>query len=98
MATKRGGSAALRVTWRTPAGVYELRWYGSPEYVVPMWWLGLIDPRTGRLDRTEVFHAVGDPGPDALFHWLVSVVGVEVAWQLVSAATEATSNLSARAS
>jgi hypothetical protein len=98
MSVKHAESAVIRVTCQTAGWIYDLRWYGSPEYVVPMWWFGLVDATSGELDRTEVFHSAGDGDPGALYHWLVLMAGQEVAGRLVAAAARAIGSPSTAAS
>jgi len=91
MSVEPAESAAIRVIWRTPGYLYDLRWYGSADYVVPLWWLGFVDSVSGELERTEIFHSDPGGGPPALYRWLEDLTGHESAVHLVSAAASATS-------
>jgi hypothetical protein len=89
MSVEPAESAAIRVTWGEPGYLYDLRWYGSPDFIVPVWWIGIIEKDTGELDRTDVLNPVSEL-PDDVFRWLVPITGENVARQLVSLATSAT--------
>ncbi len=81
-------SAAIRVTWREAGYLYDLRWYGSSDFIIPVWWIGIVDLETDELDRTEVHHPV-NALPGGLFRWLVPIVGNAIARQLISLAASA---------
>jgi hypothetical protein len=98
MSLEPAGSATIRVTASTATVRYDLRWYRSSDFVVPVWWLGLVDVETEQLDRTEVFRGTDDVGPDELLHWLTTVVGEAVAKRLAASAVGAISSLSAASS
>jgi hypothetical protein len=54
MPVEQAGSAAIRVTWTESDYLYDLRWYGALDFIVPVWWLGIVDRKTGNLDHTDV--------------------------------------------
>jgi hypothetical protein len=89
MSVEPAESAALRVTWRSSGCLYDLRWYGSADYVVPLWWIGFVDPDSGEPYRTEVFHSDTDTGPGPLHRWLVDVTDHDTAARLVRAVAAA---------
>jgi hypothetical protein len=95
MSLEPAGSAAVNVSERTAALRYDLRWYRSSDFVVPVWWLGVTDPETDQLDRTEVFRGTDDVGPNELLRWLTTVVGDAVARRLAASAVQAVTSLSA---
>ena len=78
--------------------LYDLRWYGSADYVVPLWWIGFTDTASGELDRTEVFHSTNGTGPGALYRWLVGLTDPETAGRLVSSAASVVSQRARAAS
>jgi hypothetical protein len=82
---ERAESAAIRVTASEAGHLYDLRWYGARDFVVPVWWLGISDEATGDLDRTDVHHPA-NALPGDLFRWLVPIVGNATARQLISLA------------
>ncbi len=88
------GAAQIHVVHRGTAEQYDLRYYGSDEFVVPMWWLG-ISTSAGDLIRTDVC-----PGarrsPEDVLGWLRQIVGTGVAEQLVRQARDATLALTKR--
>jgi hypothetical protein len=47
------GAAQVTVTYETGSTSYDLRFYGSEEFTVPAWWIGMFDA-TRELRRTEV--------------------------------------------
>ena len=81
-------SAAIRVTWGEAEYLFDLRWYAAPEFIVPVWWLGIVDPATGDFDRTEVLHPTSRHHGE-LFRWLVPIVGNATAHQLIGIAAAA---------
>ena len=88
MSLESAESAAIRVTWVESGYLFDLRWYGTSDFIVPVWWLGIVDVVTEELNRTEVLHPTsGSPG--AVFRWLVPIVGHDVARQLVTLAARA---------
>jgi hypothetical protein len=97
MSLEPAESAAIRVTWSESERLYDLRWYGAPDFIVPVWWLGIVDMETDELDRTEVLHPES-ARPGELFRWLVPIAGNTVARQLISLAARATVPRTARAS
>jgi hypothetical protein len=97
MSLEPAESATIRVVWRESGYLYELRWYGTPDFIVPVWWLGITEMETEELTRTEVLHpTAGRPG--AVFRWLFPIVGQDVARQLVTRAASAASPNGARVS
>ncbi len=97
MSVEPAGSAAICVTWRDPEFLYELRWYGTDDYVIPLWWIGIVDQGTNQLDKTEVLHPTKRV-PGEVFRWLVPIVGQDVAGKLISLAAEATMQRTAASS
>jgi hypothetical protein len=88
MSLEPAESATIRVTWGESGYLYDLRWYATPDFIVPLWWIGIVDMETDELNRTEVLHPVTGP-PGAVFRWLVPIVGQDVARQLVTLAASA---------
>jgi hypothetical protein len=88
MSVEGAESAAIRVTLGESGFLYELRWYSGPDFVVPMWWVGIIDLQTDELGRTDVLHPAHKV-PGEVFRWLVPIVGNDVARQLVTLAAKA---------
>jgi hypothetical protein len=88
MELEPAGSAQVDVTVKTPAVVYDLRLYNSPEFVVPAWWLGIFDVEPPELRHTEVFHRTEPAAPGEVFRWLLPIVGQEIAGRLVSSVAE----------
>jgi hypothetical protein len=82
MSVEKAESAAIRVIWRGPVFHYDLRWYGSADFIVPVWWIGLTHRETEELAHTEVFHPTTVAGD--VFQWLLSLVGPDVAGRLHS--------------
>ena len=81
MAIEPVASAQIRVLCETDAAVYDLRYYGSEEFLVPQWWIGVSDP-DGELRLTAV--SPGQSGsPEGLKRWLRSMVGPAVEGHLV---------------
>jgi hypothetical protein len=97
MSLEPAESAAIRVTWGEPGYLYDLRWYGASEFIVPVWWIGIVDSETTALERTEVLHPASEL-PGEVFRWLVPIVGQSVARQLISLVTAAVLPRSAAAS
>ncbi len=87
MAVEPIGAAQITVTYGTGSTSYDLRFYGSEEFTVPAWWIGMFDP-TRELRRTEVFPGIGHAPEDVLL-WLRPITGSEVARRLVRLAMEA---------
>jgi len=67
--------------------VYDLRFYGSDEMVVPSWWIGVFDA-SGELRRTEIAPRT-DLSPIDLTLWLRPIVGPDAAEELVRLIAEA---------
>ena len=67
--------------------VYDLRFYGSDEMVVPAWWVGIFDD-SGELRRTEIAPRT-DLSPIDLTLWLRPIVGLDAAEELVRLIAEA---------
>ena len=67
------GEAQLEATVELGSEVYDLRFYGSDEMLVPAWWIGVFDS-SGELRKTAV-----SPRPDLspidLTLWLRPIVG-----------------------
>lgn len=80
MSVEKAESAAIRVTWTGPLFHYDLRWYESEDFIVPVWWIGITHCQTEELAHTEVFHPTGAAGD--VFRWLVGLVGPDVAGRL----------------
>jgi hypothetical protein len=82
MSVEKAESAAIRVIWRGPVFHYDLRWYESDDFIVPVWWIGLTQRETEELAHTDVFHPSAVAGD--VFHWLLNLVGPDVAGRLHS--------------
>lgn len=81
------GEAQVRATLERGHELFDLRYYGSEDMVVPAWWLGVFDP-SGGLRRTAVSPRP-DLSPTELTLWLRPLVGRDVAEELVRLVTEA---------
>ena len=79
------GEAQIHVACHAPPLRYDLRFYGSAEFVVPGWWLGVTDPE-GQLQRTEFLPSTG--GPVELCDWLEPITGPRQAALLVTLVNE----------
>jgi hypothetical protein len=80
------GTATLRVECNAPPWRFDLLFFGSSEFAVPGWWLGVHDDG-GHLLRSEFLASGSDPGE--VFAWLKPVTGTKVATCLVRLAQEA---------
>jgi len=67
--------------------VFDLRFYGSEEMLVPAWWIGVFDA-DGEL-RTTAIAPRTDLSPIDLTLWLRPIVGPEAAEELVRLVAEA---------
>jgi hypothetical protein len=65
---------------------YDLLFFGSAEFAVPGWWLGVYDS-SGSLRRSEFLPSSSDPVQ--VFAWLKPVTGTKSANQLVRMAQDA---------
>ncbi len=91
------GEPQLGATVEVGAEVYDLRFYGSDEMVVPAWWVGVFDAN-GELRRTEIASRT-DLSPIDLTLWLRPIVGLDAAEELVRLIAEAVArNRSAKVS
>jgi hypothetical protein len=81
------GEAQLGATVELGTEVFDLRFYGSDEMLVPAWWIGVFDS-SGELRKTAV-----SPRPDLspidLTLWLRPIVGLDAAEELVRLIAEA---------
>ena len=81
------GEAQLGATVELGSEVFDLRFYGSEEMLVPAWWIGVFDS-SGELRKTAV-----SPRPDLspidLTLWLRPIVGLDAAEELVRLIAEA---------
>jgi hypothetical protein len=81
------GEAQVRATLERGHELFDLRYYGSEDMVVPAWWIGVFDA-SGGLRRTAVSPRP-DLSPTQLTLWLRPLVGMDVAEELVRLVTEA---------
>jgi hypothetical protein len=81
------GEAQVRATLEWGHELFDLRYFGSEEMVVPAWWIGVFDA-TGGLRRTAVSPRP-DLSPTELTLWLRPLVGFDLAEELVRLVTEA---------
>jgi hypothetical protein len=81
------GEAQLGATVEVGTDVFDLRFYGSDEMVVPAWWIGVFDA-AGELRRTEIASRT-DLSPIDLTLWLRPIVGPDAAEELVRLIAEA---------
>ncbi len=81
------GEAQLGATVEVGVDVFDLRFYGSDDMVVPAWWIGVFDA-SGELRRTEVAPRA-DLTPIDLTLWLRPIVGPDAADELVRLIAEA---------
>ncbi len=87
MGLEAAGLAQICVTVEENSRLFDLRYYSSEEYLVPAWWLGVVDAE-GDLQRTAVL-AGSDRRPVEVFDWLKPMVGAEAAARLVELARTA---------
>ncbi len=87
MAVELVGSAQLHVTLATEPAQFHLRFYGSEEFIVPVWWIGVSDAKR-ELRRTEVLPGM-DHGPEEVGRWMEPITGEEAAGQLIRLAIRA---------
>jgi hypothetical protein len=85
MAERPTGAATLQVEFEAPPWRYELLYFGSSEFVITGWWLG-VSNSSGRLERSEFLPSGSDPG--GVFAWLKPVTGSECANHLVRLAQD----------
>jgi hypothetical protein len=95
MELEPAGSPQIRVTCGTSTIHYDLRLYTPPEFIVPAWWIGVFDIDPAELKRTEVLDRSDQATPGEVFHWLVPIVGQQIAGDLVSSAAKVISSRSA---
>jgi hypothetical protein len=81
------GEAQLEATVEIGSDVFDLRFYGSDEMLVPAWWIGVFDG-TGELRKTAV-SSRPDLSPIDLTLWLRPIVGLDAAEELVRLIAEA---------
>ncbi len=81
------GEPQLGATVQIGSAVFDLRFYGSDDMVVPAWWVGVFDVG-GELRRTEVAPRA-DLTPIDLTLWLRPIVGMDAADELVRLIAEA---------
>jgi hypothetical protein len=81
------GSAQIRVVLTHNNNRFDLRYYGSDDYVVPQWWVGATNA-AGELTQTDVLSAAKQTSVD-LTRWLTTIVGAASAGELVRRAVEA---------
>jgi hypothetical protein len=87
MAVEPLGSAQVHVTLDQGSAHFELRFYGSEEFTVPAWWIGVFDAK-GELRRTEVLPSI-DRRPEDVRRWMEPITGPDVAGRLIRLAIEA---------
>jgi hypothetical protein len=75
----------IHIAWSSGPQRFDLSYYDSTDLVVPGWLLGLTDSE-GHLQQTEFLAGAGRP--EAVFRWLASKVGPDVALHLVRQAQE----------
>ena len=80
------GASTVHVDCDDPPWYYELHYFGSSEFAVPGWWLGVHDDG-GHLHRSEFLASGSDPGE--VFAWLKPVTGTKPANHLVRMAQDA---------
>jgi hypothetical protein len=81
------GQAQIGATLDTGAEVFDLRFYGSEEMLVPAWWIGVFDAG-GELRKTAIASRT-DLSPIDLTLWLRPIVGLDAAEELVRLVAEA---------
>ena len=70
-------AAQLEISCHIPPCDYHLLFYGSDEFVVPGWWIGVEDSN-GDLEQTSFLPAAGVSPYDVLT-WLQPIAGRQVA-------------------
>lgn len=82
VAVEPPGWAQVHVTHGTGTNGFDLRFYGSSEYPMPPWWIGISDS-SGDLLRTEVLPIPRGWGGN-LSRWLKPIVGSRIADRVVN--------------
>jgi hypothetical protein len=95
MAIEPVASAQIHVLCETKSASYDLRYYGSEEFLVPQWWIGISDS-SGELTVTAVSPGSGR-SPAAVRGWLHRTVPPAVAERLITLALDAVADTSATA-
>jgi hypothetical protein len=78
---------------RTGSASFDLRFYGSEEYVTPVWWIGVAGP-DGELRVTDVLSGAR-PGVEGLLRWLTPIAGAATARDLVRRVVDVTTDSAA---
>jgi hypothetical protein len=86
MSERPSGSAAVHVACDVSPWRYELLYFGSSDFAVPGWWLGIYDS-SGGLRHSDFLPSGSDPGE--VFAWLKPVTGAKPANHLVRMAQDA---------
>lgn len=81
MAIEPVASAQIHVLCSTDSATYDLRYYGTEEFLVPQWWIGISDA-TGELIVTAVSPGSGR-SPEAVRAWLYRTVERAIAERLI---------------
>jgi hypothetical protein len=76
----------VKATLDSAGELFDLRFYGSAERVVPAWWIGILDA-SGTLRRTEIASRP-ELSPLDLTLWLRPIVGLGIADELVRIAAD----------
>jgi hypothetical protein len=84
-------AAQLEVSCHIPPCDYHLLFYGSDEFVVPGWWIGVEDSN-GDLQQTSFLPSAGVSPYDVLI-WLQPITGKRVAAELVDRAKLAVASI-----
>ena len=80
---------AVAVASATGGLTYDLRWYDGSQSIVPLWWLGVWEPGTDELVRTEILDGPCSVSPLDLHVWLAGAAPAPVAALLVGLAARA---------
>lgn len=87
MSLESAGTAQIRVIGDGDAQRFELRYYESTDFIVPMWWFGVTDS-SGELELTAVLSGARHTPADLVL-WLAPMSGERVAREMVETAIEA---------
>jgi hypothetical protein len=86
MAIEPVASAQIHVLCSTDSATYDLRYYGTEEFLVPQWWIGISDA-AGELIVTAVSPGSGR-SPEAVRAWLYRTVEPAIAERLIAKVIE----------